>query len=181
MALKRVLRYLRGMPRAHYLFRWQKWTPTVRCQVDSDWAGCLKTRRSTSGGVLYRGGHCLAQWSRTQQTVALSSAEAELNAALKGAVELLGLKEMVEEMGTDLGATLEGDSSACKGILSRQGSGRVKHLEVRQLWVQQHIRDNRLQFEKVPRHLNTADSQAKHWTNEGPTHFSRMGFVRPGL
>ena len=90
-----------------------------------------------------------------------------MNAALKGSVEILGLKEMAAEMGVNLGATLEGDSAACKGILSRQGSGRVKHLEVRQLWVQALIRDGKLQYAKIPRNVNTADSQAKHWSTEG--------------
>ena len=125
-----------------------------------------------------RGTHCLAQWSRTQQTVALSSAEAELNAALKGAVEVLGLREMLKEMGIRLGATLEGDSAACKGILSRQGSGRVKHLEVRQLWIQALIHDGKLKFEKIPRNRNSADSQAKHWAADATPHFMRMNFVR---
>lgn len=81
--MKRVLRYLQGRPRGAYLFRWQYPCDDLKCQVDSDWAGCTRTKRSTSGGVLFRGLHCLGQWSRTQATIALSSGEAELNAALK--------------------------------------------------------------------------------------------------
>ena len=33
---------------------------------DSDWAGCLKTRKSTSGGALMLGGHCIKSWSTAQ-------------------------------------------------------------------------------------------------------------------
>ena len=83
-----------------------------------------------------RGSHCLAQWSRTQAAVALSSGEAELNAALKGAVELLGAGELLKEMDIQTTLVLEGDSAASQGIIMREGSGRVKHLQVRQLWIQ---------------------------------------------
>ena len=51
--------------------------------TDSDWAGCRRTRRSTSGGCTYRGQHMLKFWSKTQAVVALSSAEAEPGAAVK--------------------------------------------------------------------------------------------------
>ena len=108
--------------------------------------------------------------------MALASAETELNAALKGACELLGVTTMLEEAGIRTGATLEGDSAACKGVLSRQGSGRIKHLEVRQLWLQSCIKQGRLEYNKICRTMNSADSQAKHWASEGATHFKRMGF-----
>ena len=60
--------------------------------VDSNWADCRLTRRSTSGGALRRrhGDHVLATWSVTQAIQALSSGEAEFYALLKGAVEALG-------------------------------------------------------------------------------------------
>ena len=123
-----------------------------------------------------RGAHCLSQWSRTQASVALSSAEAELNAALKGAVELLGARELVSEMGDALELHLLGDSSACKGILSREGSGRVKHLEVRQLWSQQYVRDDQIRFAKIPRAQNGSDTQTKHWMKDAWVHFQHAGF-----
>ena len=55
----------------------------------------------------------------------------------------------------------------------------MKHLEVRQLWVQALIRDGKLKFEKVPRNINAADTQTKHWMAEGLAHFARMSFMRP--
>ena len=138
LELKRIGRYLRGHPHAGFLFAWQPKTNHIRCQVDSDWGGCIRTRRSTSGGVLLRGGHCLAHWSRTQAAVALSSGEAELNAALKGGCELLGVRTLMEELGERLTLELEGDSSACKGTLCREGVGKQKHVQLRQLWLQSH-------------------------------------------
>ena len=88
----------------------------------SDWAGCQRTRRSTNGGAVMYGSCLVAHWSRTQVSVALSSAEAELNAAVKVACGHLGMPVTIK---------MFGDSSAMKGTLSRKGSGKVKHLEAR--------------------------------------------------
>ena len=52
--------------------------------TDSDWAGDKETRRSTSGGCLMLGQHVISHWSKSQSNIALSSGEAELNAAVKG-------------------------------------------------------------------------------------------------
>ena len=41
---------------------------------DTDWAGRARTRKSTSGGIVYHGAHVLKFWSSTQSTIALSSA-----------------------------------------------------------------------------------------------------------
>ena len=56
-----------------------------------------------------RGKHLLLHWSRTQQTVALSSAEAELNAALKGGSEALGLRDLLVELGEAVEVVVLGD------------------------------------------------------------------------
>ncbi len=80
--IKRVVRYLKGEPRVVYEYNWQN-HEDISVYVDTDWAGCFKTRKSTSGGVIMRGGHVLKHWSSTQQTVALSSGEAEVKGIVK--------------------------------------------------------------------------------------------------
>ena len=64
--------------------------------TDSDWAGCSKTRRSTSGGVIKIGSHVVKTWSRTQKAVALSSGEAEVIALVMGVSEAIGVQRMAE-------------------------------------------------------------------------------------
>ena len=49
----------------------------VEVFVDSDWAGSLSTRKSTSGGVLSVAVTAMKAWSSTQGSVATSVAEAE--------------------------------------------------------------------------------------------------------
>ena len=122
------------------------------------------------------GKHCVHQWSRTQVTVALSSGEAELNAALKGGVELIGARTLLQELGKEVQLELLGDSSACHGTLHREGSGKVKHLEVRQLWLQHRIKAGDMAYCKISREVNPADSLAKCWSVDGPRHFHQLGF-----
>ena len=78
MKLKKLGRYLRGKMRLVYHFQWQGKPPTLTGYTDTNWAGCSRTRRSTSaGGVMY-GRHLIRCYSKTQATIALLSAEAEL-------------------------------------------------------------------------------------------------------
>ena len=75
--LRRWVRYLIGVPRLVWTFGYQEPCNDLVASVDTDFAGCIITRRSTSGGLIRRGSHLLRQWSVTQSTVSLSSAEAE--------------------------------------------------------------------------------------------------------
>ena len=68
-------------------------------------------------------GSCLvAHWSRTQVSVALSSAEAELNAAVKAACEAIGMKQLCEHLGMPVTIKMFGDSSADERDVVSQGS-----------------------------------------------------------
>ena len=128
LRLKRALRYLVGAPRVVNKFIWQKPQKHLRTFSDSDWAGCVKTRRSTSGGAVMFGKHLITHWSSTQTTVALSSAEAELNALVKAVSETLGIKNMLKWSGRNSSVEVFTDSSAANGIVHRTGCGKVKHL-----------------------------------------------------
>ena len=101
-ALKRIGRYLVGAPRAVQLFHWQCFPQELTTYVDSDWAGCKATCRSTSGGAVMLGGHTLETWATTQAVVAMSSAEAELYALTKGASASLGMIAMCADRASTL-------------------------------------------------------------------------------
>ena len=58
----------------------------VETFVDSDWAGCRVSRKSTSGGIMAIAGAAIRSWSKAQPTIALSSGEAEYHYLVKGAV-----------------------------------------------------------------------------------------------
>ena len=98
--------------------------------TDSDHAGCKRTRRCTSGGVLMLGRHFIRSWSSTQASVAISSGEAEYYAMLKGASVALGFTRIAAEAGFALDVELRSDSSAGLGMVNRGVSGKVRHVEV---------------------------------------------------
>ena len=66
--LKRLCRYLGGKPRLVFKYPLQV-ADGIECYSDTDWSGCLRTRKSTSGGCLMVGNHIIKTWSSTQPTV----------------------------------------------------------------------------------------------------------------
>ena len=127
------------------------------------------------------GGHLVMHWSRTQQLVALSSAEAELNASIKAAQEAFGLRQMATEVGIWCTGMVEvrGDSSANDGILKRAGSGKIKHLTVRQLWLQAQCELGIAKRVHIPRAIRSADAMTHDVIrNEAEIHSSAMGCSR---
>ena len=106
--IKPVLRYLRSYPTSVYYYDWQEAPGLLTGYTDNDWAGCRRTRKSTSGGAVLHGTQLLLHWSRTQAGVALSSAEAELNATVKLGCEVLGIRQFCGEMGDDLEIVIRG-------------------------------------------------------------------------
>ena len=60
----------------------------------TDYEGCKRTRKSTSGGTVMWGYHKIKSWSSTQSIVALSSGEAEYYGMVKGASVALGLQSV---------------------------------------------------------------------------------------
>jgi len=176
--LKRILRYLKGRPTTTLHYHWQDTPTELVGYSDSDWAGCVRTRRSTSGGVVLHGAHLLHFWSRTQSCVALSSGEAELNSTLKLGCEIVGIGQCCEEIGLGRSLRMRGDSSAVKGLLGRRGAGKIKRLEVKQQWLQDQCRSGKILFEKVPRSRNPSDALTHHYTSaEASVHFGALSIA----
>ena len=66
--LKRMGRYLIGAKRLVCRFPWKKISRDLHVSVDSNHAGCHRTRMSTVGGVILWDGACLKTWSKTVKT-----------------------------------------------------------------------------------------------------------------
>ena len=160
-ALKRVARYLSGKPRLVYVYRRQV-VDTIDVYVDTDWAGCTRTRKSTSGGVIMLGRHTIKHWSSTQPNVALSSGEAEFYGVVRGSGHGLGYQALLADLGIAAPLRIWTDSSAALGICSRQGLGKLRHIDTHILWVQQAVRSRRIELKKVLGEENPADLLTKH-------------------
>ena len=162
-AMNRLIRFLKGLPRMVQRIPFEDRPPTVvEAFVGSDWAGCRKSRKSTSGGILYLGGVAVRAWSSNQNVIALSSGEAEYYAALKGASSALGFQSMLKDLGISTSITLYTDSSAARGIIHRAGLGKLRHLETGYLWLQAAVRAKKLLVRKVLGTENPADLLTKH-------------------
>ena len=135
---------------------------TIDLYVDTDFAGCRETRRSTSGGVATVGGTNIKHWSKTQPTIALSSGEAELNGIGAGIAQGLGVRSICNDLGYNYHLRIHSDATAAIGIARRRGMGKIRHLDTTDLWVQEVIRSGRVELVKVLGTENPADILTKY-------------------
>ena len=108
-----------------------------------------------------RGSHCLKSWAKTLPILALRTGEAELMAVVKGTAEALGMKSLLKDLGLGAKLAIRSDATAAIGIVGRVGLGKVRHLAVADLWVQQAARKGEVEYAKVPGQLNPADMFTK--------------------
>ncbi len=160
--LKRLGRYLIAKPRVVLNVDFQKHQTFLDARVDTDHAGCVKTRKSSNGGALTFGKHCLKTWSTTQSVVALSSGEAEYYGVVKGGSVLLGAVSMARDLGVELKARIHTDSSAAKGIANRRGLGKTRHIHVNYLWIQERLHSGDFQLFKERTDRNVGDLFTKY-------------------
>ncbi|KAL7584095.1 secreted RxLR effector protein 161-like [Lactuca sativa] len=93
-AAKRILRCIVGM----FEFGiWHSNVPNLKLYwfIDSDWGGCLKDRRSTSGYVFSLGSGVVSWSSKKQDIVALSSSEAEYFTTTSSACQAMWLRRIL--------------------------------------------------------------------------------------
>ena len=164
--LKRAGRYLLGVRAVVWFYgSWQEdGLVQIDVYVDSDWAK-REDRRSTSGGVLAVGGSVVKHWSRVQSSRALSVGEAEFYAAVSGGAEGLGMQSLLDDLGIKSKVKIWSDSDAARGIASRRGLHKLRHIELRMLWIQEAIQRGRISMARVPGEVNVADhlTKPKYW------------------
>ena len=107
------------------------------------------------------GAHILKWWSKTQPTIALSSGEAELAAMVRSTSEGMGMISIMKEFDIEAKLKVKGDAVAAIGIVRRQGLGRIRHLAVADLWIQQRSKDGSVSYEKLDGTKNTSDILTK--------------------
>ena len=91
-------RYLIGRMRVINKFDYQKNWKIIDTWTDTDHAGCMETRKSTSGGIIMLGNHPLKHWANTQSIVSLSSGEAEYYGCVRAGSATMGYKSMLEDL-----------------------------------------------------------------------------------
>ena len=117
--------------------------------TDSDWGSCQESRKSMSSSAIRLGSHLLDTSCGKQTTMALSSGEAEYYAITRGSAAATMVQNILSEMDRKCKLACLTDSSAAKGISHRRGVGRVKHLELKELWVQDKVDKGELEIRKI--------------------------------
>ena len=157
IALKRMLRYIKGTQYAELGLQVNgEEKLVVRVITDANWASPFDGK-STTGLSVWLNGFLLAHRSKTQATIAQSTCESELLALGGGVMEGKFVQTIPKEL--DIATELEAhcDSSSAVALTMRRGLGRLRHLSVKQLWLQQEIREARLKVCRVPSAENVSD------------------------
>ena len=120
------------------------------------------------------GGHAIKSWACTQKNITLSSAEAELVAAVKMSTELIGVTQLAADWGCELKGKVHIDSSAAIGVVQRRGCGKLRHVRVGDLWIQEKVADGDLDVAKVAGEWNPADLMTKSLSENKAKRFMQM-------
>ena len=131
----------------------------VDVHVDSDWAKGPE-RKSTSGGMMMIG-TVVQQWSRTQATRALGTAEAECYAVVTGAAEGLGMQSMMADLGLSALVRFWTDSNAANAIASRRGLEKTRCVELKHLWLQEVTKSGRVKKSPTGAKLGRPSDEGK--------------------
>ena len=151
------LTYCRGQPSVPF---------AVSAQCDSDYAGDLGTRRSTTGFLLKTGGAAITWSSRLQPTVAVSTAEAEYQAAAAVTKEVLWMRKLLQDLQLGRQCLAVGcDNQAALALLKNPLIGlKTKHIDVAHHFVRERVAREEISFHYVATAENAADVLTKPLT-----------------
>ena len=94
--VKRILKYVNGTSDYGMLYSHGS-DSALSGYYDADWAGSADDRKSTSGGCFFLGNNLISWFSKKQNCVSLSTAEAEYIAAGSSCSQLVWMKQMLTE------------------------------------------------------------------------------------
>jgi hypothetical protein len=131
--------------------------------VDSDWGGCIDTRRSTMGFIIHIANGPVAWKSKLMKTLALSSCEGEFMALTEVCREIMWLCRFLDEIGIAYNTpNIYCDSaSAINWSLDPIQAQRNKHVELKYYYVQDICAANKVRLFKIHTTFNCADIMTK--------------------
>lgn len=162
-AAKRVLRYLKGTLEFGVFYK-RGSELKVKAYTDSDYAGDIDDRRSTSGYVFLLSGAAVCWSSRKQDVVTLSSTEAEYEAATSCACHCVWLKGIMEQIVLDQCECLEifcDNTSSIKLSKNPVMHRWTKHIDVRYHYLRDLTNDEVVKLTFIGTEEQVADIMTK--------------------
>ena len=98
IVVKRIIRYVNGTP-DYGLWYSKDSNACLAGYSNADWAGSVDDRKSTSGGYFYLGNNLVSLMSKKQNSVSLSTAEAEYIVTGSYCTQLLWMKNLLHDYG----------------------------------------------------------------------------------
>ena len=131
--------------------------------TDSDMAGDVDSRKSTSRYLMTFAGGAVAWQSRLQKCVALSTTEAKFIAITEACKEVLWLKKFLEELGLKQERYILYCDSQSAIHLSKNSTfhSKSKHIDVRYHWIRNVLDMKLLQLEKIHTDDNSSNMMTK--------------------
>jgi hypothetical protein len=161
VSAKRVLRYLKGAANMSLVYNNDGGgTTKVEAYTDSDLGGDKKDSKSTTGYCVYMNGNLVSWCAKKQDTVAVSTTEAEWMAACECMKEVIWLCELLSEIGIQVekpATMFEDNQSTIKVCENDIMHDRSKHVRIKYHRIRQEIKDKTLRLEWVPSGDNVAD------------------------
>lgn len=159
-AVKQILRYLKGSTSLGCLYKKASLKDVNFVGFsDSDLAGDVNDRKSTTGVIFFLGDNPISWFSRKQQVVALSSCEAEYIAAAAAACQGVWLETLRADLlgHNSLKISLKIDNmsaiSLCKNPVFHN---RSKHIDTKFHYIRENVENEKIRVE----HVGTSDQLA---------------------
>ena len=154
-----ILRYLQGTTNKALLMS-SRSSLHLHGFTDSDWAGDVNDRHSTTGFAIFLGSSLISWKSKKQEVVSRSSSESEYRAIGHTTTEIIWLRWLLADLGVPIpkSTPLYTDSeSARKLAFNEVFHERTKHVEVDCHFIRQHVRDGTIQLSFIPSTDQIAD------------------------
>ena len=149
-AVKRIIKYVKGTINLGIWYsKWSNKNLVGYC--DADWTGCVDDRKSTSCGCCFLRNNLISWMSKKQNSVSLSTAEAEYIAMGSCCTQLLWMKQMSADYGMDSGSLLVlcDNKSAINISKNPVQHSRTKHIDIRHHFIRELVEEKQVVIEHV--------------------------------
>lgn len=164
VALKQCLRYLQGSTSYGLLFERSQKVPRLIGYSDSSYNVDPDDGRSTTGHIFYLGKSPITWCSQKQDTVALSSCEAEFMAGTEAARQAIWLRDLLSEVTGQARekVTIRIDNQSAIALTKNPVfHGRSKHIHSRYHFIRECVERELIEVEHVPGNEQKADILTK--------------------